>query len=208
MIFTRKRLLMAQSERQTNEQGNPPPEGGLEPLRSVHTSNLPEILHHFGVSVMVTTYQAGRLVMLRAQDGVLNTHFRSFDKPMGLAVDNNRLAVGAATSIWEFHNLPAVCQKLDAAKESDESLSASLAVPAKHDACFLPRTTHWTGDIQIHEMSWVGQGNEAELWFVNTRFSCLARRSNIYCFESRLATVVHHQLRAGRLLSLEWAGIA
>jgi uncharacterized protein (TIGR03032 family) len=153
------------------------PPVGPEPLRSVHTSNLPEILDHFGISLMVSTYQAGRLVMLRAQNGVLNTHFRSFDKPMGLAVGDNRLAVGAATSIWEFHNLPAVCQKLDAEKEGEPPAAE------KHDACFLPRTTHWTGDIQIHEMAWVGQGNEAELWFVNTRFSCLCRRSNIYCFE-------------------------
>jgi uncharacterized protein (TIGR03032 family) len=95
---------------------------------------------------------------------------------MGLAVADNRLAVGAATSIWEFHNLPAVCHKLDAQSEVD--------TPAiHHDACFLPRTTHWTGDVQIHEMAWVGRGNEAELWFVNTRFSCLCRRSGIYCFE-------------------------
>lgn len=175
---------MSEDEPETADQANAAQkrdEGGPEPLRSVHTSNLPEILDHFGISVMVTTYQAGRLVMLRSQAGVLNTHFRSFDKPMGLAVANNRLAVGAATSIWEFHNLPAVCQKLDAPKEGDDPATTDLA--AKHDACFLPRTTHWTGDIQIHEMSWVGHGNEAELWFVNTRFSCLCRRSNIYCFE-------------------------
>ncbi len=147
-----------------------------EPLRSVHTSNLPEIFQHFGISIMVTTYQAGRLVLLRAQDGVLNTHFRSFDKPMGLAVANNRLAVGAAMNIWEFHNLPAVCRKLEPG--ADE---ADPAPP--HDACFLPRTTHWTGDVQIHEMAFVGEGNKAELWFVNTLFSCLCRRSSIYSFE-------------------------
>lgn len=152
---------------------------GPEPLRSVHTSNIPEILDHFGVSVMVSTYQAGRLVMLRSQGGILNTHFRSFDKPMGLAVDHGRLAVGAGTSIWEFHNLPAVCRKLNAPKEGEE---ATAPQPA-HDACFLPRTTHWTGDIQIHEMDWVGDGNAKELLFVNTRFSCLCRRSDIYCFE-------------------------
>ena len=94
---------------------------------------------------------------------------------MAGAISNSR--VGASTSIWEFHNLPAVCQKLDAEKEGQPASTAT------HDACFLPRTTHWTGDIQIHEMAWVGQGNEAELWFVNTRFSCLCRRSSIYCFE-------------------------
>jgi len=124
---------------------------------------------------MVSTYQAGRLVMLRAQDGVLNTHFRSFDKPMGIALSDNRLAVGAANSIWEFHNLPAVGEKLNA--------DAGASHASRHDACFLPRVTHWTGDIQIHEMAWVGQGTEAELWFVNTRFSCLCKRSGVYNFE-------------------------
>ena len=153
---------------------DPPADKTLEPLRSVHTSNLPEIFEHFGISVIVTTYQAGRLVMLRSEGGVLNTHFRSFDKPMGLAIADNRLAVGGATSVWEFHNLPAVCQKLN---QSDTSLAT------KHDACFLPRTTHWTGDIQIHEMCWVGSGCDAELWFVNTLFSCLCRRSDTYNFE-------------------------
>ncbi len=148
-----------------------------EPLRSIHTSNIPEILDHFGISVMVTTYQAGRLVILRSQNGVLNTHFRSFDKPMGLAIDGNRLAVGASTSIWEFHNLPAVCPKVDAKSNLDSSVNQ------RHDACFLPRTTHWTGDIQIHEMAWVGTGLDADLWAVNTRFSCLCRRSDVYCFE-------------------------
>lgn len=149
----------------------------LPPLRSVHTSNVPEILDHFGISVMVTTYQAGRLVMLRSQNGLLNTHFRSFDKPMGLAVGEHRLAVGAATSIWEFHDLPAVGEKVDA------KTSAGTDRPVQHDACFLPRTTHWTGDIQIHEMAWVGQGADADLWAVNTRFSCLCRRSDRYSFE-------------------------
>ena len=151
----------------------------LEPLRSVHTSNLPEILDHLGISIMVTTYQAGRLVMLRAQDGVLNTHFRSFDKPMGLAIADNRLAVGAASAIWEYHNLPDVCPKLDAHAQSESPDAPQF----RHDACYLPRTTHWTGDIQIHEMAWIGAGNEADLWVVNTRFSCLSRRSDLYCFE-------------------------
>lgn len=155
--------------------GNGAEENTAEPLRSVHTSNLPEILEHLGCSIMVTTYQAGRLVMLRAQNGILNTHFRSFDKPMGLALSDNRLAVGAANSIWEFHNLPAVGEKLN--PDSDAPMTR------RHDACFLPRVTHWTGDIQIHEMAWVGQGTEAELWFVNTRFSCLCKRSGLYNFQ-------------------------
>ena len=112
---------------------------------------------------MVTTYQAGRLVILRAENGVLNTHFRCFDKPMGLAISDNRLAVGAATSVWEFHNLPAVCPRLESKSDAEAGKQEGVKVnPGSHDACFLPRTTHWTGDVQIHEMAWVGTGHEAD----------------------------------------------
>src|SRR6266849_1586261 len=141
----------------------------LPPLRSVHTTSFADILQHYGISVLVTTYQAGKLVVLRADRGVVNTHFRGFAKPMGLAVQGNRLAIGTALEIWEYHNVPAVAAKLEPA--------------GKHDACFLPRFGHATGEVLIHEMAWVqntGQGSGVrrqeegpELWFVNTRFSCL-----------------------------------
>src|SRR5271155_4538867 len=112
----------------------------LPPLRSVHTTSFPALLQHFGLSLLVTTYQAGKLVVLRADGGVLNTHFRAFAKPMGLALDRDRLAVGTAMQVWEFHNVPAVTRRLEP--------------PDKHDACFLPRMSHVTGDVQIHEMAW------------------------------------------------------
>lgn len=134
-------------------------------MRSVHTSNFPEILAHFGMSLFVTTYQAGRLVILRNDGGVLNTHFRMFPKPMGMALAPNRLAIGTDVEIREFHNVPAVAAKLDP--------------PGRHDVAFLPRLAHCTGDVQIHEMAWI----DDEVWFVNTRFSCLCTRSEIYCFQ-------------------------
>ncbi|MFN0055665.1 MAG: TIGR03032 family protein [Planctomycetales bacterium] len=136
-----------------------------DPMRSVHTSNFPEVLAHFGMSVLVTTYQAGRLVVLRNDQGVLNTHFRMFPKPMGLALAPNRLAIGTEMEIREFHNIPAVAPKLEP--------------KGKHDVAFLPRTAHGTGDVQIHEMAWI----DGEVWFVNTRFSCLCTRSAIYSFQ-------------------------
>jgi hypothetical protein len=165
------------------------------PLRSVHTSNFSAILQELGISVLVTTYQAGKLVMLRPDGERLNTHFRGFSKPMGLAVDGDRLAIGTSVEIWEYHNAPAVARRLEPA--------------GSHDACFLPRSSVCTGDIQIHEMAWAqgsgvrGQesgvrGQQAassltpdscllspELWFVNTRFSCLCTRSPIHSFVPR-----------------------
>ena len=64
------------------------------PLRSVHTSSLHAILDQLGISLWVTTYQAGKLVIARAEAGGVNTHFRNFAKPMGLALDGDRLAIG------------------------------------------------------------------------------------------------------------------
>ena len=43
----------------------------LPPLRSVHTTSFAEILGHFGCSLLVTTYQAGKLVVVRADNGVV-----------------------------------------------------------------------------------------------------------------------------------------
>lgn len=167
---------------QASEPGSPPTDDP-PPLRSVHTSNFAAILQELGVSVMVSTYQAGKLVMLRPDGERLNTHFRSFNKPMGLAIDGDRLAIGTSVEIWEYHNAPAVARRLEPA--------------GGHDACFLPRSSVCTGDIQIHEMAWAhsplaswgrgtgGEGHDPELWFVNTRFSCLCTRSNTHSFVPR-----------------------
>jgi uncharacterized protein (TIGR03032 family) len=155
----------------TSSESQPPP------LRSIHTASFPELLAEAAASVLVTTYQAGKLIILRHDAGVLNTHFRDFNKPMGLAVGQNKLAIGTNVEIAEFHNVPAVCSKLDASKEKGET----AAERPRHDACFLPRRAHTTGDIQIHEMAWIGD----ELWFINTAFSCLSTRSDVNSFEVR-----------------------
>ena len=138
-----------------------------EPMRSVHTSNFPHILEQLGISLVVSTYQAGKLIVLRADEDRINTHFRIFQKPMGIAADSHKIAIGCSSQIWELNNIPAVAAKVEP--------------EGKHDACFLPRQAHTTGDIDIHEMEWGGQNN-SDLWFVNTRFSCLCTLDKNYSF--------------------------
>jgi uncharacterized protein (TIGR03032 family) len=127
-----------------------------EPLSSVHTSNFPGLLDELGVSLAVTTYQAGRLVFVRSEGERLNTHFRAFDRPMGMATLGDRLAVGCGVQVWEFRDVPAVAAKVEPV--------------GRHDACYLPRRSHVTGDIDVHEMEYAPDGL---LWLINTRFSCL-----------------------------------
>jgi hypothetical protein len=72
----------------------------------VHTENFPLILAEIRSSLAVTTYQAGKLVFLRPQDGKLNTHFRAFDSPMGLAANHQILSIGTPGHISHFRNMP------------------------------------------------------------------------------------------------------
>src|SRR5215471_5249980 len=129
------------------------------PLRAGHTPNFPALLRRLGASLLVSTYQACKLVMVRDEGDRLNTHYRAFQSPMGLALADGgtRLALGTTIQVWEFRDVPSVARRLEPA--------------GRHDACFLPRQSHVTGNVLIHEMAY---GSGGRLWFVNTRFSCLA----------------------------------
>ena len=71
------------------ETPTPVPESS-QPLRSKHTPNFPALLQQLGISVLVTTYQAGKLVVLRSEAQLVNSHFRDLPRPMGLAADGTR----------------------------------------------------------------------------------------------------------------------
>jgi uncharacterized protein (TIGR03032 family) len=135
--------------------------------RSVHSTTLPALLDRLGASVLVSTYQAGKLIVVRSDGGRANTHFRNFDTPMGLACERGRLAVGTRIGVWELRDQPAAAARLDP--------------PGRHDACFLPKTMHVTGQIAVHEIAWSGD----DLWIVNTRFSCLSTLHRDYSFVPR-----------------------
>src|SRR6478736_2263780 len=127
--------------------GPVPPLGGFEtetPLRAVHTANFPSLLRQFGASLLVTTYQAGKLVIVRDEGDHLNTHYRSFPSPMGLALADggSKLALGTSLQVWEFRDNRDVARRLEPA--------------GRHDACFLPRRSHVTGNVLIHEMAYGG----------------------------------------------------
>jgi uncharacterized protein (TIGR03032 family) len=136
-------------------------------LASVHTESFPALLEHLGIALVITTYQAHKLVILRSQGGILNAHFTDVPRPMGLAADSVRLSVGSQHQVRHYRNMTPVPRRLEPA--------------GRYDACYLPRGIHVTGDIDIHEMAWVGD----ELWFVNTRFSCLCTLDGAHSFVPR-----------------------
>jgi uncharacterized protein (TIGR03032 family) len=142
------------------------PAGGL-PLRSVHTKSMAALLQELGSSLLVTTYQSGRVIVVRPDGDRVNTHFRSFPAPMGMARSGDLLAIGTRHGVWVYQDQPAVGEKLEPR--------------GRHDACFMPRAHQITGDIRIHDIAFAGD----ELWIANTRFSCLATLDGRHSFVPR-----------------------
>jgi hypothetical protein len=126
------------------------------PLRAVHTPNFPGPMRRLGDPLLAITYQAGNLVMVCDESAVSMTHFRAFAAPMGLALRGDRPALGASVQACESRNAPDMAVKLDPR--------------GGHDACFLPRRYHITGDAQVEGMAPGGD----DCWLVNTRFSRLS----------------------------------
>ena len=138
------------------------------PLRSVSTQTFAQVLDAIDSSLLISTYQTGRLICARNVGGGLNTHFRGFENPMGISWDGSRLAVGTRSQIWEYHNVPDVCEKLEPA-------------PIAHDGCLIPRRSHSTGDISVHDLAYA----DGELWAVATRFNCLVTFDDEHSFVPR-----------------------
>lgn len=166
---TRELLGRPLTLRSRLEDAAQPPGAGepASPYRSISGGNFAEVLDEHGISLLASTYQTGKLVAVRTYDGLLNTHFRPLESPMGLAYQDGRLAVGSRTQVWEYQNLP--------------QLTPLLTPPDRHDACFVPRTVNYTGDIRVHDVAWA----EDELWVVATRFSCLATLDGEHSFVPR-----------------------
>jgi hypothetical protein len=136
-----------------------PPDDGqhraTREIRHEYTRNLPSILAGLNASLLVSTYQAGKVVGVGVADGVLALSYHNFERAMGLAVRKEVIAVGARAQIWFLHVAPDLAPRVEPA--------------GRHDACYVTRSSRFTGEIQGHEMAWSGE----DLWIVNTAFSCV-----------------------------------
>jgi uncharacterized protein (TIGR03032 family) len=116
---------------------------------------------------VVTTGQAGKLIVLRSHAGKIDSHSHDFNQPLALAISQGKMAIGTTDQIWHLRNVAAVAAKLNPV--------------GKYDACYLTRHIHVTGAIDVQEMAFAG----AELWLVNTRFSCLCTLDREHSFVPR-----------------------
>ncbi len=126
-------------------------------------------LSQAGGSLAITTYQAGKLALVGWNGQQVTVLLRQFPKPMGLAVQGQRLALATHHEVWIFANAPLLAH---------DYLENQ---PGRYDTLYLPRIAYYTGDLNIHDLAF---GSDT-LWLVNTRFSCLAALSKDFSFVPR-----------------------
>ena len=126
------------------------------PFSCHHTPQLPELLAELDCSLLVSTYQAGKVIAISSDGERIVQLPRTFEEPMGMAVDGDRLAVATKHAIVLLQNEP--------------RLAATYPKqPDTYDALFTPRSLHFAGALAVHDMVWTERG----LLGVNTLFSCL-----------------------------------
>jgi len=117
-----------------------------------------------GGSLVVSTYQAGKLLMIGWTGSQLNLLMRDYDKPMGMDVFGKKLVLATRNNITVHAN--------------DPLLARNYKQTGQYDALYLPKVSWHTGDLNIHDVCFAND----EIWLVNTRFSCLSLLSDQYSF--------------------------
>jgi uncharacterized protein (TIGR03032 family) len=118
-----------------------------------------------GGSLAISTYQAGKLLLVGWNGRQVSFLPRNFEKPMGLDVAGDQLVLATRHQVWRFANAG--------------PLAHHYRKPGEYDALFLPRSLHPMPDLNIHDVALAGD----TVWLVNTRLSCLATLSSSFTFQ-------------------------
>ena len=116
------------------------------------------------LSLAFSTYQAGKIFLIGLQpNGNLSVFERTFDRCMGLWVNNSSLYLSSLYQIWGFEN----------ALETGQTYNG-------YDWVYIPQSSYVTGDLDVHDLVVDRTG---KLIFANTLFNCLATVSSTHSFK-------------------------
>ena len=138
-----------------------------KPFDCSYTPQFAELLHNLGISLAISTYQAGKVIVLSAVDKDKLVQLpRTFDAPMGMATTKDGLAIATKDEVVVLRN----------SKSSAPTYPEKKAV---YDGMYLPRATYYTGVVAMHDMAFMPNN---DLIGVNTAFSCLCKIDDKYGF--------------------------
>lgn len=133
-----------------------------------YSKSLIEFLSNEKISVALSTYQAGKVILISSNAGMLNQLPISFKKPMGIAIQGSKLAVACIDEIQLFSKE----EQLRVSKKSELT---------EFDTIYLHRATYHTGILDLHDLEF----GDGMIWGVNTLFSCLAVYDINYSFRPK-----------------------
>ncbi|WP_145750513.1 TIGR03032 family protein [Nitrospirillum amazonense] len=139
----------------------------MEPPQFLPSPGFSEWLEGTGGSLMLSTYQSGRLIFLYMVEGRLHVLDRVVGTAMGLAVDDDKLWVGNREQIWKFANTgPAVVDGRG------------------YGAVYMPRKGYFVGPCDVHDIiaDVTFMGERHDLVFASTSFSCIATLDEQHSF--------------------------
>lgn len=135
-----------------------------KPFELSYTFSFSELLYNLNSSLMISTYQAEKVIVLSAPEpNKLIQLPRNFETPMGIAYDGNRLAIASKTTITTFGKM----NKTILEQKNDI-----------YDACFIPTASFYTGFSHLHDIAF----GEDKLYAVNTNFSLIGSVNIDYNF--------------------------
>lgn len=106
-------------------------------------------------SLAFTTYQAGKVFFVGLlPDGALSVFERTFDRCMGLSVGDGRIWMAARNQLWRF-----------------EDFLEPGQIYEGYDARYVPVASHITGDVDVHDVHMLPDGQPV---FAVTRFNAIA----------------------------------
>lgn len=137
----------------------------LPPFTCSYTPAFAELLHQLDCSLLLSTYQAGKVIALSSDGERISQLPRTFDTPMGMALSGHKLAVATKCEVVLLADSP-------------ELATTYPKRPGHYDSLFVPRAVFFTGQLAMHDVAWVS----GALLGVNTSFSCLCTIDSDYSF--------------------------
>ncbi|MCC1494329.1 TIGR03032 family protein [Cognatishimia sp. F0-27] len=153
---------------------DPSPNGAKGPILQ-HSAGFPAWLEQQNCSLVLSTYQAGRIIVIgRKDNGALHAQERLIDGCKGLcSPDGHTLWASGSHTVWRFQN----------------TLAPDQLAKTGADRVFTPLEGRVTGNIDIHEMAlgdpgqFGGASGNAPL-FVSSAFNCLGTISQTASFQA------------------------
>jgi uncharacterized protein (TIGR03032 family) len=130
----------------------------IKPFSSVYSSQFAELLTKLNISLVISTYQAGKLITISPYDSDKLIQLpRTFNNAMGIAIKSDMIAVATKYSVEVLKN--------------DSQLAAFYPKkPKTYDNIYIPQASYHTGPLSLHDIAFV----KNKLVAVNTAFSALS----------------------------------